>query len=96
MPTVEVSYHHSGPYWAANSADMQRQFDHGLFAVEPTYAKLRATVEEVVPWSLERDDVEIEHYIEEASIPQYLAEREIAERATAGATPAAAAPGAKS
>jgi hypothetical protein len=90
MLTVEVTYHHSGPYWAASSADMQRQFDHGLFAVEETYAKLRATVAEIVPWSLERDDVEIEHYVEEASIPRYLAERETAERAAAGPTPAAA------
>jgi hypothetical protein len=90
MPTVEVIYHYSGTYWAASSADMRQQFDHGLAAGEATYAKTRATVEEVVPWSLERDDVEIEHYIEESSIPQYLAEREVAERAAAGTTPAAA------
>lgn len=89
MPIVEVTYHYSGTYWAARSADMKIQFDQGLFAGEDTYAKARATVEEVVPWALERDDIEIEHYVEESAIPQYLAERETAERATAGAAPAA-------
>jgi hypothetical protein len=91
MPTVEVTYIYCEGTWTARSADMRLQFDHGLAAGEDTYAKLRAAVEEIVPWSLEREDIEIEHYIEEASIPQYLAERETAERATAGATPAASA-----
>jgi hypothetical protein len=95
MPLIEVTYHFSGTYWAARSADMRVQFDHGLFAGEDTYAKARATVEEVIPWSLERDDIEIEHYVAEDSMPQYLAEREIAERATAGAPPAATASAAK-
>lgn len=94
MPLIAVTYHYSGTYWAARSADMKVQFDHGLVAGEDTYAKTRATVEEVVPWSLERDDVEVEHHIEESSIPQYLAERETAERATAG-TPSATASAAK-
>jgi hypothetical protein len=92
MPIVEVTYYYSGPHWAAHSADMRSQFDQGLAAGEDTYAKLRQTVEEIVPWALERDDIEIEHYIEEASIPQYLAERETAERATGGANASAAAP----
>lgn len=90
MPKVEVTYYYSGPGWSAFSSDMQRQFEQGLAAGEDTYAKLRATVEEIVPWALERDDVEIEHYIEEASIPQYVAERETAERATGGAKSSAA------
>lgn len=90
MPSIEVTYIYCEGSWTARSADMRLQFDHGLAAGEDTYAKLRKTVEEIVPWSLERDDVEIEHYVEEASIPQYVVECETAERASAAAQKTAA------
>ena len=58
MDTIRVIYHHEDDGWWAESPDVER-----WTAAADSYADLVKLVEEGVRFALERDDVEVEHYV---------------------------------
>jgi hypothetical protein len=79
METIRVTYQYDdygNGSWMADSADLTLLDGSKLVAGGASYAEAREQVCGVLPWSLERDDLEIVHFIDEASIPAYIAERE--------------------
>ena len=58
METIRVIYHHEDDGWWAESPDVAC-----WYAAGDTYAEVVELAEEGVPFALERDDVELEHYV---------------------------------
>lgn len=58
MEPVRVIYHHEEGGWWAESPDVE-----GWTAVADTYEEIVKLVEEGIPFALERDDVELEHFV---------------------------------
>lgn len=92
MDPIEITHRYEGPGsgWSASSYHLLHSRNEILAGGDSTYEATKARIEDALRWSLGDETLEFEHYVAEASIPQYLAERATAERATAGTTPAAA------
>lgn len=58
METIRVIYHHEDDAWWAESPDVER-----WYAAGDTYAEVAGLAEEGIPFALEREDVELEHYV---------------------------------
>jgi predicted RNase H-like HicB family nuclease len=58
MDTVRVIYHHEPDGWWAESPDVE-----GWSAAGETYDDVKRLAEEGVRFALERDDVQVEHYV---------------------------------
>lgn len=58
MNPIRVIYHEEPEGWWAESPDVE-----GWSAAGATYAEVRGLVTEGVRFALDRDDVEIEHYV---------------------------------
>lgn len=93
MDPIEITHHYEGAGygWYASSYHLLHSRNEILAGGDSTYEATKARIEDALRWGLEDEGLEFVHHVAEDSIPQYLAERQIAERATAGATPAAAA-----
>lgn len=58
METIRVIYHHEDGSWWAESPDVAR-----WYAAGDTYAEVVKLAEEGIPFALEREDVELEHFV---------------------------------
>ena len=58
MDTIRVIYHHEDDGWWAESPDVER-----WTAAGDTYTEVAKLAEEGVRFALEREDVELEHYV---------------------------------
>jgi len=58
MEAVRVIYHHEPDGWWAESPDVERWSAAGA-----TYPEVRQLAVEGIPFALERDDVELEHFV---------------------------------
>jgi len=58
MDTIRVIYHHEDRSWWAESPDVVR-----WYAAADSYADVLKLAEEGIPFALERDDVELEHFV---------------------------------
>jgi predicted RNase H-like HicB family nuclease len=58
MDTIRVIYHHEDGSWWAESPDVDR-----WYAAGDTYAEVVKLAEEGIPFALEREDVELEHFV---------------------------------
>lgn len=58
METIRVIYHHEDGGWWAESPDVER-----WYAAGDTYAEVAELAAEGVRFALEREDVELEHYV---------------------------------
>jgi hypothetical protein len=58
MDTIRVIYHHEDDGWWAESPDVER-----WTAAADSYADLVKLAEEGIPFALEREDVELEHFV---------------------------------
>lgn len=58
MEPIRVLYRVEDGTWSARSPDLP-----GWLAVADTYEECRKFAEEGIPWTLERDDVQLEHYV---------------------------------
>lgn len=58
MDTIRVIYHHEDDGWWAESPDVER-----WTAAADSYAALVKLAEEGIPFALEREDVELEHFV---------------------------------
>jgi predicted RNase H-like HicB family nuclease len=58
METIRVIYHHEDGAWWAESPDVDR-----WYAAGDTYAEVAELAEEGISFALEREDVELEHYV---------------------------------
>jgi hypothetical protein len=77
MEHLEITYNHEPGYgWSASSSDLRLRFDEILAAGDATFEATRARVEDALRWSLEREDLEFEHYVHHSAIPALLAEQE--------------------
>lgn len=91
MEPIDITHRYDAGYgWYASSPDLRLRYDTGLAAGGDTFEKSKAEVVSILRWGLEDESLEFTHSVHEDSIAQYLAERETAERATSGATAAAA------
>jgi predicted RNase H-like HicB family nuclease len=81
METVRVIYKTEEGSWWAESPDLE---EHWL-AIAASFAEARALAEEGVPWALERDDVELEHFVHTSAIPAFAAEQQAAAKVAAAA-----------
>jgi len=81
MDIIRVMYEHQDKTWMVDSPDFEALSDSVLLAGAGTYEAARARIEDLVPWALERDDVVLEHFVHESSLPKLLAERQAAEAA---------------
>jgi hypothetical protein len=89
MDTIRVTYEHDEGTWMAESTDFRLLDGSVLCAGGSSYEAARQQVTGVIPWALEREDIVIEHFVHEDSLPALAAERQRA--ATAIATAAAVA-----
>jgi hypothetical protein len=89
---IEITYHYEDGSWGAWSTDMRERFPEvgGVVGGDETYALARARVEDAVRWVLDRPEARFASFIDEASIPAYLAEKERAATAAAANTANAA------
>jgi hypothetical protein len=94
MDPIEITYRYGGARygWYASSYHLLHSRNENVAGADSTYEATQARVEDALRWSLEDESLEFEHYVEASAIPQYLAEREIAERAAAGKATAGAKP----
>jgi hypothetical protein len=77
MEPIEITYRHEPGYgWAASSPDLRLRFDEILTAGDATFEATRLRVEDALRWSLERDDLEFQHYIHQSAVPAFVAEQE--------------------
>jgi hypothetical protein len=91
MKPLEVTYRYEAGYgWYSSSPDLRLRDNSILSAGGLTFEAAKAEVESLLRWSLEDESLQFTHCVQEDSIPQYVAERETAERATGGVTSAAA------
>jgi hypothetical protein len=81
MDKIRVMYEHQDKTWMADSPDFEALSDSVLIAGAPTYEAARARIEDLMPWALERDDIVLEHFVRESSLPKLVAERQAAEAA---------------
>jgi predicted RNase H-like HicB family nuclease len=58
MQPIRVIYHHEPKGWWAESPDVK-----GWIAAGKNYAEVLKLAEEGVPFALERDEVELEHFV---------------------------------
>jgi predicted RNase H-like HicB family nuclease len=58
METIRVIYHHEDGGWWAESPDVDR-----WYAAGDTYAEVAGLAEEGIPFALEREDLELEHFV---------------------------------
>ena len=58
MDTIRVIYHHEDDGWWAESPDVER-----WTAAASSYAEVVKLAEEGVRFALEREDVELEHFV---------------------------------
>lgn len=58
MELIRVLYRVEDGSWSARSPDFP-----GWLAVADTYEECRRFAEEGIPWALERDDIQLEHYV---------------------------------
>lgn len=68
MEPIRVIYHEEEGSWWAESPDVPR-----WTAGASSFDEVRKLAEEGVRFALERDDVEIEHFVPEASTPKHAA-----------------------
>jgi hypothetical protein len=86
MHTIRVTYEHDDGTWTAESTDFRLLGGSILCAGGSSYEEAREQTAGVIPWALERDDIVIEHFVHEASVPALAAERQRATAAPAAAT----------
>jgi predicted RNase H-like HicB family nuclease len=58
METVRIIYHHEDGGWWAESPDVD-----GWSAAGDTYADVAKLAKEGIPFALERDDLQLEHFV---------------------------------
>jgi len=58
MKRIRIIYHHDPEAWWAESPDVK-----GWTAVADSYGEILKLAEEGIPFALERDDVELEHFV---------------------------------
>ena len=58
MEKIQIIYHHEPEGWWADSPDVK-----GWLAAGESFAEVRKLAEEGIPFALERDDVELEHFV---------------------------------
>jgi predicted RNase H-like HicB family nuclease len=58
MEPIRVIYHHETEGWWAESPDVK-----GWLAVADSYEEVVKLAEEGIPFALERDDVQVEHFV---------------------------------
>jgi hypothetical protein len=80
MDTIRVMYECDEGTWIADSPDFEALSGSRLLAGDGSYDAARARIEDFFPWALERDDIVIEHFVHESSLPALIAERERATR----------------
>lgn len=91
MEPLEITYRFDAGYgWYVSSQDLKLRYDEIVAAGGSTFEAAKAEVESLLRWSLEDDALQFTHAVREDSIPQYLAECEMAERAAAGKAAAGA------
>jgi hypothetical protein len=78
MQTIRVMYEYDEGTWTADSPDFETLSNSRLFAGDSTYEAARASMEDLMPWALERDDIVIEHFVHADSVPAMIAEQRAA------------------
>jgi hypothetical protein len=78
MDTIRVMYKFHEQNWMADSPDFEALSDSVLISGGATFEEARTLMVEGVPWWLEREDVVLEHFVHEDSMPKLLAERQAA------------------
>jgi len=63
MDVIRVIYHCEPEGWWAESPDVA-----GWYAAGASYDETRALAVEGIPFALERDDVELEHFVPESDL----------------------------
>lgn len=58
MEPIRVIYHHEPEGWWAESPDVE-----GWTAVGSSYSEVLELTQEGIPFALERDEVDLEHYV---------------------------------
>lgn len=58
MDTIRVLYHHEDDGWWAESPDVER-----WYAAGGSYSEVVKLAEEGIPFALDREDVELEHFV---------------------------------
>lgn len=77
MEPLEITYSYEPEYgWYASSSDLKLRLGEILTAGDATFEATRARVEDALRWSLERPDLEFEHYVHQSAIPAFVAEQE--------------------
>jgi hypothetical protein len=79
MDTIRVMYTFHELNWLADSPDLRELDGSILIAGGNSYEEAREQVDGVIPWALERDDIVVEHFVHESSLPKLLAEQKAAE-----------------
>jgi hypothetical protein len=79
MDTIRIMYRFYEQNWMADSPDFEALAESVLVSGGATYEEARTLMVDGVPWWLEREDVVLEHFVHEDSLPKLLAERQAAE-----------------
>jgi hypothetical protein len=75
MTTIRMIYRYEDGGWTSESPDLAALGEGVWFSGGETFAEARALAEEGVPWSYQRDDLVLEHFVPETALAQLLAER---------------------
>jgi hypothetical protein len=76
MNTIRIMYTFHEQNWMADSPDFEALSESVLVSGGATFEEARTLMVDGVPWWLKREDVVLEHFVHEDSLPKLLAERQ--------------------